>query len=469
MLAGVTATDSLVAVASHSDALREAALDRLAAERVLADVPEVGSDRAARRELGTRQEVAETAFRAEWLRLFAPRGEGGDGFVEFWYRGAKKLVPTLLPALSDMADATYMGTPTLRNELINRRNISSQAAVARRNLIEALLDNEKVTRPHLGITGFPPERSIYESVLAATGLHKRDSDGGAYFLAPPDELNDPANLLPTWRKLEELLLDATPDPRPVHRIFADLAAPQFGLTDGVLPLLLCVFLRMNDHQTTMYRENTFVPEPGIADWELLLRRPEQFAVAGCRRRPVSSLTAVNRRDVAGDEGNLPEQSAYRVSSSDDAQTMLHGWLLEGRFGVVFPRPIPPKWQDLARGVWKYGPIEQGAESFWRGMVAGTFHADLLKVAALLTDEYLACHPEWVTQELVRGLREHLPPSSGQRLQSTCPPLQPGDVPPGSSPADVLMWFKDNYLPFRRWQVLFGSTDQALLHKSAFFA
>ena len=33
-------------------------------------------------------------------------------------------------------------------------------------------------------------------------------------------------------------------------------------------------------EATIYREGTFIPEPGIADWEALLRRPELFAVAG---------------------------------------------------------------------------------------------------------------------------------------------------------------------------------------------
>lgn len=55
-----------------------------------------------------------------------------------------------------------------------------------------------------------------------------------------------------------------------------------GLTEGILPVLLCIFLQVYSLETTFYREGTFVPEPGIADWELLLRRPEMFSVAGCR-------------------------------------------------------------------------------------------------------------------------------------------------------------------------------------------
>ena len=35
-------------------------------------------------------------------------------------------------------------------------------------------------------------------------------------------------------------------------------------------------------ETTLYREGSLLPEPGIADWEILLRRPELFGIAGCR-------------------------------------------------------------------------------------------------------------------------------------------------------------------------------------------
>jgi hypothetical protein len=33
---------------------------------------------------------------------------------------------------------------------------------------------------------------------------------------------------------------------------------------------------------TLYREGSFLPEPGVADFELLMRRPELFAIAGSR-------------------------------------------------------------------------------------------------------------------------------------------------------------------------------------------
>lgn len=34
------------------------------------------------------------------------------------------------------------------------------------------------------------------------------------------------------------------------------------------------------NETTLYKEGTFLPEPHIADFEILMRRPELFAVTG---------------------------------------------------------------------------------------------------------------------------------------------------------------------------------------------
>ena len=176
-------------------------------------------------------------------------------------------------------------------------------------------------------------------------------------------------------------------------------------------------------------------------------------------RPLLRFVGETWRTVC-DEGNLLEQSAYRVNTTDNAQAMLHDWLLKGRFAVTFPRSVPQKWQVVAHNLWKYEIIAQGAKPFWQSIVDGTFSSDLCRVAALLSGEYLTHHPEQITPDLVTSLRKHLPVSLWQELQKTCPPPMPETVSPDSLPAAVLAWFKNKYLPFRQWQVLFGSKEQA---------
>ena len=72
---------------------------------------------------------------------------------------------------------------------------------------------------------------------------------------------------------------ADPEPRPVTAIFRTLGAPPCGITEGVLPVLLCAFLLANSKEVALPR-GTFITEQ-IADFEVLMRRPELFAVAGC--------------------------------------------------------------------------------------------------------------------------------------------------------------------------------------------
>ncbi|HUT56356.1 MAG TPA: hypothetical protein VNA25_00615, partial [Phycisphaerae bacterium] len=68
-------------------------------------------------------------------------------------------------------------------------------------------------------------------------------------------------------------------------LFRELAQPPYGVTDGLHPVLLCASMVARSDEGAICREGTFTPEPGIADWEALLRRPELFAVAGRMEAP----------------------------------------------------------------------------------------------------------------------------------------------------------------------------------------
>ncbi|GEM_PF-512915 len=293
-LTGSDAPNVLTVISVETDALREAALELTAADRVERETPALGEDRAARRELHARRAEAESAFRAEWDRLFAPSVTAANA-ARFVYRGETIADPVTRfgrsgwegTFLSEMADATYPDSPLIRNELINRRSLSSSAAAARRTLLEAILDPARVALEDFGFQGYPPERCLYISLLKAAGLHvAAHTPAGEWHLRPPDPNADPARLAPAWRTLERLIFHPSegsiPAPIPVPVLFAALAAPPLGVTEGVAPVLLAVFLRVHDAETTFYREGTFVPEPGIADFEVLVRRPEMFALAGCR-------------------------------------------------------------------------------------------------------------------------------------------------------------------------------------------
>ena len=265
----------LVGVACASESLGRAARDVAACGEVAANLAELQHDRAARRELDARRFEAETAFAAAWNETFGPASTR----VQWWHRGAQRHFDgtrSWRAFLSDLADATYPQTPILRNELVNRRALSSAAVAGRRALVEAML--KRGDQERLGIAAFPPEASMYESLLHATGLHRLGDEGWEWG-APQ---NEALKLGPVWRAMEAWVFAEPAGPRPLKELWDLLAAPPFGLLEGVMPPLLCAFLLAHARETTLYREGTFLPEPGIADWEVLLRRPDLFAVAGSR-------------------------------------------------------------------------------------------------------------------------------------------------------------------------------------------
>ncbi len=157
----------LLRVARETDALRGAAADVEALQRVQEETPELAGDGVARREVEERLAEASAVFQSEWEGLL--REDAGPEAFWLW-QGERAEGMALQPLLSRACDAAYPFAPPLRNELINRRQLTSVAAAARRELITAMLTRAPDAR--LGIEGWPPEACKSVSVLGETGLHR---------------------------------------------------------------------------------------------------------------------------------------------------------------------------------------------------------------------------------------------------------------------------------------------------------
>ena len=245
------------------------------------NTPELRDDSVARREIQTRITAIEGLIQNEIDRTFSLHRLSDSSSCHWYYLGGEVIISkgqSISRMISDICNSLFCSSPKIWNEIINRRLISSQGAAARRNLLEAMLSHQDVE--DLGIQGFPPERSMYASLFKASGIHRQNEEGNWQFNDPPK--NDVLGLLSVWGLISDFIFTPPAEPRPITQLFSHLNAPPYGLTDGVLPILLCAFLIIHSNETTLYREGSLLPEPQVADWEVLLRRPELFAVAGCR-------------------------------------------------------------------------------------------------------------------------------------------------------------------------------------------
>ena len=271
----------LIGITKRTSRLGELLYDLRCFHWIEENTPELRDDKVAQKELFTRINSIETFILSELNRSVSLHRLTDSSGCIWKYQGQDLLLETkegISQILSKICDERYSSSPHIWNELINRRNLSSQSAAARRNLIEAMLT--RAHQPQMGIEGYPPERSMYESLLAAGGLHQRVEPDRWQIGAPSHQ--DPLRLLPTWKAISSYIFVSPPEPRPVSGLFNQLGAAPFGLTEGVLPVLLCAFLQAYQQETTLYREGTLLAEPSVPDWEVLLRRPELFSVAGCR-------------------------------------------------------------------------------------------------------------------------------------------------------------------------------------------
>lgn len=269
----------VVAVARLSEALHETAFLVEALEWVRDNTPELKDDLVASREVRERQREAFHAFESQWSRLLLPGFE-----TEFVWQGQHvDLKPTghaLQSLLSEACYAAYPNTPTLRNEILNRRQLSSTAAGARRNLIEAMIQRRHL--PNLGIEGYPAERMMYETILAASGLHGPQAESEDWLFYPSVKQGDPRRLSHAWNKIEQFLLGGDLTPKSVNDLYATLRARPYGLTDGVLPVLLIAALLCWEDEILLYEDGALVTqlEPALA--ERLLRRPQDYTIQGVR-------------------------------------------------------------------------------------------------------------------------------------------------------------------------------------------
>ena len=174
--------------------------------------------------------------------------------------------------ISYVCNDVYPLTPTMNNELFNKHKLSSSISGAKAKYLQALLENSD--KENLGFEDdkFPPEKTIYFSVLKNTGLH----ENGGFRETPSNK-----DILTLWDACNEFLSSTTEKPRRLSELVKILsdADKGFKLKDGFLDFWLPTYLFIRRQDYSLYGENgQYIPNFNLELIDLMKKHIGNFKV-----------------------------------------------------------------------------------------------------------------------------------------------------------------------------------------------
>ncbi|MYG00578.1 hypothetical protein F4212_15795, partial [Candidatus Poribacteria bacterium] len=239
---------------------------------------ELEGDAVARRELEKRFTEVEREVSESLSTIF----NADNKEICIWYHKGQRTEIDSERArneyLSNICDQVFYNTPFIRNELINRSKISGASTTARKKLIQAMLENGD--KENLGITGYPPEMSIYRSLLLNSGIHR--SKYRKWGFHPPTKTDDKNRMKSTWDEIEKFLTECESKRKSVVAFYDNLMKPPFGVRSGSLPILLCAVILHYRTEIALYENGSFVADMSMPVFERLLKAPHKFELKRIR-------------------------------------------------------------------------------------------------------------------------------------------------------------------------------------------
>lgn len=259
----------IIYIVDNLEELNAAALELAALCDIERESRHLETDGVARKEVKHRLFIARTHVDKIVNELF----ENFSTPKKYWVEGTFELFTSTASfnaRLSEVCDRAYGEDFVLWNELINRRELTSQGSKARRLLIEAMLEHQDKDR--LGFKGNGPEVSMYISVLQRTGIHRKEGDHYGFY--PPLQ-SEVASL---WNAIENFCLEANNKPRSLEDLYKRVTNPPYGIKLGVIPIFVAAVLLHHVEDVILYKDGSFIPVIGAEHFELLVKHPSRFSV-----------------------------------------------------------------------------------------------------------------------------------------------------------------------------------------------
>lgn len=238
-------------------------------EKSLKVITEHGYDKAAVKELN---QIVES-HKKILLHYFVD-GIFGKDVLWLWNGEVLKLrnKMELNSQLSIISEHLYPKAPIYRNELINRNKISTSISTARNELFRRVVSGESIV--DLGFDdNFPPEKTIYITLLRESGIHRKEENGYA-FGDPPRKSNFKA----LWDECQSFLEDCRDERLPLTELFERLKLEPFGLKRGIIETFVPIFLYIKRDDYALFGDDGYIPEITDVVMQMFIRNAKEYRI-----------------------------------------------------------------------------------------------------------------------------------------------------------------------------------------------
>jgi len=175
--------------------------------------------------------------------------------------------------LSDICNDVYNKAPVFNNELVNKHKISTSIHTAKKNYFKAL--SSDWDKPLLGFqeNKFPPEKTIYLSLLESNNIHLY-SDKVELSILPNN--NNRFHFL--WQASMDYLESAKVSRRKISEFAAHLSKRPFKLKQGLIDFWIPTFLFIKRDDFALFGDGGYIPFINDEVLELIAKYPGDYEI-----------------------------------------------------------------------------------------------------------------------------------------------------------------------------------------------
>jgi hypothetical protein len=165
-----------------------------------------------------------------------------------------------------------------------------------------------------------------------------------------------------------------------------------------------------------------------------------------------------------EQAEEPLKSLYEAYDCERAEQLLKQWFsIEPRRDVPpdlpeFPLPLPKRWRERISEATREWLVEDD-EKVIRYLQTNGISGDVKQAVAEQCATYYDKYPDRLDARKYNALQPYLSEQSRKLIESKLPPPEPAPPDALQEPSKVLQWVVEQYLPYRRWCMRYGSREQ----------